>query len=115
MPLPWARMAGVGVAGIRRLWGLKAVEHLMLGSKEPFESEMRGQGTDLALCHGTHAREPGEEEKQNAWEVLDGPDHPRVVLDVPDLPRQRRSWMAQIPRGGRERSRSPRGRGPERP
>ena len=45
------------VAGRKKTLGAKGTgAHLMLAAKEPFKSEVRGQGADLALCHGARVR-----------------------------------------------------------
>ena len=74
---------GRWVAGIRRLWGLKLLGINCLAAIEPFKSEVRGQGTDLALCHGARVR--GRQQSQG--EVLDSPD----LLG--------RSWTSRISQG----------------
>ena len=89
-----AMAGGSDGSSLEHDFGGKADMHLMprllsikcLAAIEPFKSEVRGQGTDLALCHGARVR--GRE-----TEPRGGPGRSRShgeVLDVPDLPRQRR-------------------------
>ena len=73
-----------------------------LAAIEPFKSEVRGQGTDLALCHGARVRGrkteprggPGRPRSPQAEEVFAGEEVLRRSWRHKVV--RRRSWVAQI-------------------